>query len=114
MIGRVGDRASFSALAAHGRRARSGPITVTWVGGPGDASQVAYAIGRRVGGAVQRNRLRRRLRAIVAELAPDLPAGTYLVSAGPAATTTSSGELRTLVRRAMTQFDHVAARSGTL
>jgi ribonuclease P protein component len=40
---------------------------------------VAYAINRGVGGAVQRNRLRRRLRAIVhgTQLAP----GRYLISA---------------------------------
>ena len=59
---------------------------------------VAYAITKRVGGAVQRNRLRRRLRAIVAALAvePDrpLPKGTLLVGAGPAALDRDAEELR--------------------
>ena len=46
-------------------------------------ARVAYAVSRAVGGAVDRNRLRRRLRAIVhdAELVP----GTYLVAVAPAA-----------------------------
>lgn len=44
--------------------------------------QVAYATGRRVGSAVARNKVRRRLRAIMAEVAGDLAPGAYLVSAG--------------------------------
>jgi ribonuclease P protein component len=45
--------------------------------------EVAYAITRRAGNAVARNRLRRRLRAIVSEQASTLPAGAYVVSTGP-------------------------------
>lgn len=46
------------------------------------AGAVAYSIGRRVGPAVRRNRVRRRLRAImdIAERNGILPAGWYLVS----------------------------------
>jgi ribonuclease P protein component len=44
---------------------------------------VAFAISRAVGGAVSRNRLRRRLRPLLA--ASDLPAGWYLVGAQPEA-----------------------------
>ena len=42
---------------------------------------MAFAVGRTVGGAVLRNRIRRRLRAALRELRADgrLPAGTYLV-----------------------------------
>jgi ribonuclease P protein component len=67
--------------------------------------QVAYALGKKLGGAVVRNRLRRRLRAIVSGLAGALPPGAYLVSAGPGATELSFDELR----RAMSQ----AVRSAT-
>ncbi len=46
--------------------------------------QVAYAIGRPVGNAVTRNRLRRRLRAVVTRHESDLaPATAYLIGAGP-------------------------------
>jgi ribonuclease P protein component len=62
---------------------------------------VAYAIGRRVGGAVVRNRLRRRLRAIVAELAPELVPGAYLVGAAPEAASLSFGELKAIVSHAL-------------
>ena len=59
---------------------------------------MAYAITKRVGGAVDRHRLRRRLRAIMADVAaaPDslLPPGALLVSAGPAARERDARELR--------------------
>lgn len=92
-VGRVRTRASFAALGATGRRARRGVLRVTASVEPeGDRPCVAYAVGRAVGTAVVRNRVRRRLRAAVADLAP--PPGTYLVAADPAAAGRSYGELR--------------------
>jgi ribonuclease P protein component len=81
---RITDRRSFQLLRQHGRRARRGPLTVTWLGptaGADSPPRVGFAIGRSVGGAVLRNRIRRRLRAALRELqAGDrLPAGTYLL-----------------------------------
>ena len=57
-------------------------MTVVHVAG-GDQVRVAYAIGRKVGPAVARNRLRRQLRAAVREIHRDggLVPGAYLVSA---------------------------------
>ena len=77
---------------------RAGPITVTWVPAvaPGPP-QVAYAVGRKVGGAVVRNRLRRRLRSIAAECSSWLRPGAYLVGAAPDAATLSFEELRLIV-----------------
>ena len=64
-------------------------------GDPGEPPRVAYAIPRAVGGAVERNRLRRRLRAAIRELEPDLePGGAYLLSVGPALMRTTPAELR--------------------
>src|SRR5439155_12562332 len=55
---RIRDRTTFGQLRRDGRRSRSGPVTVTSVDGPSDQPpRVAYAVGRRVGGAVVRNRL---------------------------------------------------------
>src|SRR5438477_12807656 len=78
-----GDPRVFAALRAEGQRVRRGPVTITWL--PGDAGQpprVAYAVGRRAGGAVVRNRVRRRLRAITADLTPVMAPGGYLLGAG--------------------------------
>jgi ribonuclease P protein component len=47
--------------------------------------RVAFAIGRRLGTAVARNRLRRRLRALLADRATELPPGLYLIGARPSA-----------------------------
>jgi ribonuclease P protein component len=64
---------------------------------------VAFAVGRRTGTAVVRNRIRRRLRAALAEIgaAGDLPAGTLVVSAGASVATAPFGEVRQDLRRAL-------------
>lgn len=64
-----------------------------------EVPRVAFAIGRRVGSAVARNRLRRRLRAALAEL--ELAPGSYLVSAGSEAVHLSPTELRSTLHAAM-------------
>lgn len=110
-VGRIGDRHSFEALASQGRRSRSGAVTVTFVpGSPQSPTRVAYAIGRRAGGAVHRNRLRRRLRAVMAEAAPTLRPGDYLVSAGPGAGDVGYQELTTMTTAALRRL-HETARS---
>lgn len=97
MIWRVRSRAEFAALAdAPARRSRHlvvhrAPLAPT---GP---ARVAFAIGRRFGNAPQRNRIRRRLRAILAEL--DLEAGVgYLIRVRPGAGELSPTRLRAELR----------------
>ena len=70
-------------------------MSVTWSPAPGATSppQVGYAVGKVVGNAVTRNKVRRRLQAIVASFASDLAPGTYLVGAGPTAATATYAEL---------------------
>jgi len=100
---RIRDRATFEALRRDGHRSRRGPITVTFVGaGDNGAPRVSYAVGRKVGGAVVRNRLRRRLRAVVAEGTGSLVPGAYLVAAGREAAGLPYEELKTHVTQAMT------------
>lgn len=100
---RVRGRAAFRALSRTSCRARSGPVAVHFVPEDTDTPsvRVAYAVGRRVGGAVVRNRCRRRLRAIAAEIAPELPPGAYLVRAEPAAIALDFDELRERVTQSM-------------
>lgn len=65
-------------------------VSVTYLaappGSPVEPPRVAYTVGRPVGGAVHRNRVRRRLRSAMTELvasAPPPPAGAYLIRVGP-------------------------------
>ncbi len=78
--------------------------TTEWAGRP----SAAYAVSRRNGGAVARNRLRRRLREAVRAAAPDLRPGAYLLRATPAASALGFGQLCAAVRRAA----QAAAESG--
>ena len=61
----------------------------------GDQPGIAFSISRRVGGAVIRNRLRRRLRALAAGAlaAGRLRAGAWLVIAAPGAGETPFAQL---------------------
>jgi ribonuclease P protein component len=72
------------------------------VGDPSVPPRVAYAVGRRVGSAVDRNRIRRRLRAAVSQCAGELaPGGAYLLEADRAVLTTAFAELRGAVATAV-------------
>jgi len=77
---------------------RRGPVTVSWVEGePSEPTRVAYTVGRRVGGAVVRNQVRRRLRAATAEAGASLRPGPYLIGVGPEAARSTYGELKSAV-----------------
>jgi len=95
----------FRALGRPQGRSRRGPVRAAFVpvpSGPGDAlAQVGYVIGRRCGNAVTRNRLRRRLRAAVREVATDVPPGAYLLGTGPDSGTIAYADLVVSVRQAM-------------
>ena len=58
---------------------------------------VAYAMGRQIGGAVQRNLLRRRLRELLKTKAHNVLPGFYLIGAASGATKLSFVELGTQV-----------------
>jgi len=110
-VARVHDRATFEALRREGRRGRSGSVTVVFLADPhGQAVRVAYAVGRRVGSAVVRNRVRRRLRAVMRSVWAEgrLLPGSYLVVAAPTAVGADWDELGRSVRRAVAD----AVRSG--
>lgn len=116
---RIRGRSTFRALARPARRGRSGPVLVSFTpSAAGTTPQVGYAIGRRHGNAVRRNRLRRRLRACVREAVettvPVLPPGAYLVSADPAAAGLSSTELCRRVREALEKAGDRPGRAPTV
>ena len=102
LIWRVRDRATFAALA-QARPRRAGPVRVRSVAHRPGPPAVAYAVGRRAGNAVLRNRLRRRLREAVRERADLLePDTAYLVGADPVATTMTFAALSEALAQALT------------
>jgi ribonuclease P protein component len=112
-VGRITSRAAFAELQRSRARGSSGPVRVTFVPAeteaPGVFPQVGYAIGRQCGGAVVRNALRRRARAVVRTAAPTLTRGTYLVRLEPAAATLAPATFRQDVEKAL----HKAGRDRT-
>jgi ribonuclease P protein component len=103
LIWPVRERSTFRALA-RSRRRRRGVVMVSsaMVGASSEPPRVAYAVGRGVGGAVARNRVRRRLRAATRCHAGDLvPGCAYLVGATAAAVNTPYQELSTALHDAL-------------
>jgi ribonuclease P protein component len=104
-VGRITSRGAFSELQRSRCRGASGPVQVTFVaaqdGSRGVFPQVGYAIGRRCGGAVTRNTLRRRAREVVRSEAPGLARGSYLVRLGPGASELAPGRFRRAVSTAL-------------
>lgn len=101
-VGRVRSHRTFEALRKTSRRGRSGPISVSFIEQPSwSRAEMAFAIHRRVGTAVVRNRVRRRVRAVTGELAPSLPIGAYVVHIGPGGPGLTFDELKVAMSRAM-------------
>jgi ribonuclease P protein component len=106
VIWRVRERAVLDRIERSGRRVHGGPLWCRFVLEPvGSPPCVAFAIGRRHGTAVERNRLRRRLREAIRLAQPPLPAGAYLVGGRPEAIRLSASELRAAVATLVTAVD---------
>jgi ribonuclease P protein component len=110
LIDRVRERDAFVRLRRDGVRVRTDPLWCSFVLDPDLVPpQVAFAIGRAAGSAVSRNRLRRRLRALLAN--SDVPPGLYLIGARPPACEHTFADLE----RALTSlFDKVRRHQTSL
>ena len=98
LIEPIRDRRTFEALRTDAIRVRRGPLSVAFLDeDPHGPTRLAFAVPKRVGNAVTRNRLRRRLRAILADLvrteAAVLPGGAMMVSVAPDAVQRTFAEL---------------------
>ncbi|MGZ4693613.1 MAG: ribonuclease P protein component [Acidimicrobiales bacterium] len=114
------DRRTFLELRRSGRRVRSGVLSVTFVPAPdddpgaqADPPRVAFAITRRFGPATDRNRIRRRLRAAIREIAGRTPSpvapGAYLLTVRPEALTRTFVQLTQDLEQA---FDRLSSMTG--
>lgn len=87
LIAPLRSRASFASLSTQGRRGqgkwcwvRHAPLPEPdGVAAGARVPQVGYAIGKKIGNAVVRNRIRRRLRPLVVAQAADLAPAAYLI-----------------------------------
>lgn len=86
-----------------------GPLWCSYVYDPHMATtQVAFSIGRNVGNAVVRNRLRRRAKSVLSRL--DLPVGLVLIGARPESAELTFDQLSTTLGSLMSQVtDRVVA-----
>ena len=113
-VGRITSRATFAEVQRARARGACGPVRAVFApvdeATPGVFPQVGYAIGRRCGSAVVRNRLRRRARAVVREHATSLPRGAFVVRLDPAAAGLSAADLRHDVTRALRRAGQAASR----
>ena len=105
-------RKVFVQLRQSRRRAWSGPVRIQFLPTEetDEARRVAFALPRKLGTAVERNRLRRRLRVVVAEATAFVPAGRYLVGIVKGFRDVPYQELRTRVIDAMQRASEAASR----
>ena len=77
-------------------------VTTAVVGSPVEPPRVAYAVGRQAGGAVARNKIRRRLRAATRAHAQELePGRAYLVGVVGSRTTAPYAALSSSLHAAL-------------
>jgi ribonuclease P protein component len=107
LIWRIRDRDAFVRLGRDGTRIRTSSLWCTFLPDP-DATppRVAFAIGRAIGSATTRNRVRRRIKALLRDtttgVTPNsattpamvLPPGWYLFGARPSAIELTFDQLR--------------------
>jgi ribonuclease P protein component len=100
---RLTDGAEYKAVVRRGVRC-SGPHTVTYVVATGEdrAARFGFIVSKKVGSAVARNTVRRRLKAICASALPTIGRGAdVVVRALPGAAEASFGELDAHVTRCL-------------
>ena len=113
---RLRHREDFQATFRRGRRAARGPLVVHALVTPGPApvcpraapgpARGGFGLGKPVGGAVVRNRVRRRLRHLLRDRLAAFPPGARLVvRVQPGAGELTSAELGTALDAALARLD---------
>ena len=100
----------FASVMRRGLKSGRATVVVYLMRTPGRERIVGFAVSKAVGGAVVRNRVKRRLRAIMANELPALPEGTAIVvRALPAAASVPYRTLATDVRECVARLAAKAA-----
>jgi ribonuclease P protein component len=89
---RLRRREDFTA-ALRGRRAGRGALVVHLGAAPGTGPRCGLVVSKAVGGSVERHRVARRLRHLLRERLPALPASDVVVRALPGAAERSAADL---------------------
>ena len=89
----------FCAVKERGSSARSGPIAVAVL--IGGRRRLGIAVSRRVGGAVQRNRIKRVIREYFRLNSKVFPSGDCVVIPGGGAAELSNAQIRDRLNRAL-------------
>ncbi len=94
--------ADYRRIVRRGRRV-SGRATIAYLDKPtaGDVPRFGFIVSKAVGGAVVRNRVRRRLKAACYSLLPEAPARSVVIRALPSAATADWEQLRAEVESAV-------------
>mgnify|MGYP002737233560 CR=1 FL=1 len=101
--------ADFRAASRHGRRAANRYFVIHVVEGePGAGLLVGFTVSKKVGNAVVRNQVRRRLRHIMRDYL-EIPASKVVIRARPGSATASSQELREALHTELTRLGMVHA-----
>jgi ribonuclease P protein component len=99
---RLTSRADFERVSTAGRRISCPQLVLTYATGMAGTPRIGFSIGRRLGAAVVRNRLRRRLREAIRPLLDDLPAADLVIAPRSSALSATSAELRETLRGMLT------------
>ncbi|NNN19550.1 MAG: ribonuclease P protein component [Acidimicrobiaceae bacterium] len=95
----LSSKKSFRRLTETGDRARSRSLSLVYrLDDSLDTINVAYSVGKKVGKAVIRNKVKRRLRSLVREHSNQMPNGDYLVMVSPKVVDRRFTELRDEMR----------------
>lgn len=115
LIHRIRERAAFTRLARDGQRIRRSALWCTWCPDPDStATCVAFAFSRAFGPAVRRNRVRRRLRAILRELDREhpLPPGLLMIGGRSQLDEHTFDQLRTELASLIDQIRQIGPASN--
>lgn len=97
----MNEAADFKLAVRRGRRAATPMLVTHVVDGSGDQTSVGFVVSKAVGGAVVRNRVKRRLRHLMVDRLAAVSGRDVVVRALPAAAGASSAQLAVDLDRAL-------------